>query len=35
VGNREVVVPLHSPRGLVSSSFISFFKAMALVLVHF
>jgi len=34
VGNREVVIPLHSPRGLVSNFFTSFFRAMAHVFVR-
>jgi len=33
VGNREVMVPPHSPRGLNFSSFGHFFRAMAHVLV--
>ena len=28
MGNREVVIPLHSPRGLVYISVMSFFRAM-------
>jgi len=34
VGNREVVIPLHSPRGLTYNSFMSFFRAMVHVFVH-
>jgi len=33
VGNREVVVLLHSPRGLVSNFFMCFFRTMAHVFV--